>query len=74
MECHICNLYTPETGCNHYKPELKNNNMKTTKKVISKKTKPVQGKKLQEVVYITEAGKNQKGKKIYHSQTKHEAV
>lgn len=24
MNCHICNSYTPEKGCNHYEPELKN--------------------------------------------------
>lgn len=43
-------------------------------KLISNWKKRKDGKMLKQVVVITEAGKNKKGKKIHHSQTKHIAV
>lgn len=45
---------------------------KHLRQVISKKTKTKNGIKLQQVVYLTENGKNHKGKKVYISITKHE--
>lgn len=44
------------------------------KKIISKWGKKKDGKMLQQVVIISENGKNAKGKKIYSSRTKHEPV
>lgn len=46
--------------------------MKQLKTIISKKKKTKEGKKLQQTVYLTEEGKNKKGKVIYSSRTKHE--
>lgn len=44
MNCHICNYYTPETGCDHYQPEnmeLKNTGLELLQAVkAANKTKP----------------------------------
>jgi hypothetical protein len=45
--------------------------MESEVKTISNWAKKVDGKYLKQVVVITPNGKNKKGKKIYHSQTKH---
>lgn len=50
--------------------------MDTVKTVISKSKKvdKATGRQMQQVVYLTEAGKNKKGKTIYESRTKHETI